>query len=162
MQISEGGNVFKDAKGQPRTQRINLADIVPTVRWLETVAGLELENNMLGSTGVKATSGDLDLAVDSTAVDKNTFAEHLATWVREQGQDPRDWIRRSGTAVHFLTPILGDPRRGYVQTDFMFVPKPGYAKFMMRTDPASAYKGVTRNVLLSSLAKAQGFKINTT
>lgn len=162
MFLNEGGNVFKDAQGQPRTQRINQADVVPTVRWLETVSGLELENNMLGSTGLKATSGDLDLAVDSNSVDKNTFAEHLAAWVRDQGQDPRDWVKRSGTAVHFLTPIAGDPRRGYVQTDFMFVPKPGYAKFMMRSDPASAYKGVTRNVMLSSMAKAQGYKINTT
>ena len=162
MILREGGNVFKDAAGQPRTQRINLADIVPTVRWLETVSGLELENNMLGSTGLRPTSGDLDLAVDSTTVDKNTFAEQLGRWVREQGQDPRDWVRRSGTAVHFLTPIGGDPRRGYVQTDFMFVPKPAYAKFMMRSDPASAYKGVTRNVLLSSLARAQGYKINVT
>lgn len=162
MILREGGNVFKDAAGQPRTQRINLADIVPTVRWLETVSGLELENNMLGSTGLRPTSGDLDLAVDSTTVDKNTFAEHLGRWVRDQGQDPRDWVRRSGTAVHFLTPIGGDPRRGYVQTDFMFVPKPAYAKFMMRSDPESAYKGVTRNVLLSSLAKSLGFKINAT
>jgi hypothetical protein len=162
VKLAEGGNVFKDSQGQPRTQRINLADIVPTVRWLEGVTTLELENNMLGSTGLKPTSGDLDLAVDSNAVDKNTFAEQLGQWVRDQGQDPRDWVKRSGTAVHFLTPIAGDPRRGYVQTDFMFVPKPGYSKFMMRADPESAYKGVTRNVMLSSIAKAQGYKINAT
>jgi hypothetical protein len=162
MQLAEGGNVFKDAKGQPRTQRIALADVVSTVRWLESITGLELENNMLGSTGLRPTSGDLDLAVDSTAVDKNTFAEQLGQWARQQGQDPREWVRRSGTAVHFLTPIGGEPRRGYVQTDFMFVPKPTYSKFMMRADPGSAYKGATRNVLLSSVARSLGYKISVT
>ena len=33
MNLNEGGNVFKDAEGNPRTQRINLADIRPTVAW---------------------------------------------------------------------------------------------------------------------------------
>ena len=42
MNLQEGGNVFKDEQGQPLTQRINLADIRPTVAWLETITDLPL------------------------------------------------------------------------------------------------------------------------
>ena len=41
MQINEGGNVFKDAQGQPLTQRINRSDVPATVAWLEKVTGIE-------------------------------------------------------------------------------------------------------------------------
>ncbi len=158
--IVEGGNVFKDESGTPRTQRINLADIRPTVAWLEKVTGLPLLNNMLGSTGLKATSGDLDLAVDSNRTAKDDLVQHLSDYVRKNGQDPRDWVRKSGTAVHFLTPIGGRADSGFVQTDFMFLSKPEFSKFILRQDPDSSYKGATRNVLLNSLAKSMGYKLN--
>lgn len=160
MQVFEGGNVFKTADGQPRTQRINLADIGPTVRWLEGVTGLDLETNMLGSTGQKPSSGDLDLAVDSGKIDKNTFMAKLENWARQQQQDPRQWVKKSGISVHFLTPINGDPSQGFVQTDFMFLPKPEFSKFILKQDPASEYKGATRNVLINSIAKSLGYKLN--
>jgi len=158
--LTEGGNVFKDAAGTPRTQRINLADIRPTVAWLEQVTGLPLLDNMLGSTGLKATSGDLDLAVDSNRVAKDDLVRQLSDYVSQNGQDPRDWVRKSGTAVHFLTPIAGRADTGFVQTDFMFLSKPEFSKFILRQDPDSAYKGATRNVLLNSLAKSMGYKLN--
>jgi len=158
--ITEGGNVFKDAEGQARTQRINLADIRPTVQWLEAVTGLPLQDNMLGSTGQKATSGDLDLAVDSNKVAKDDLVRQLSDYVSQNGQDPRDWVRKSGTAVHFLTPIAGRANTGFVQTDFMFLAKPEFSKFILRQDPNSDYKGATRNVLMNSLAKSMGYKLN--
>jgi hypothetical protein len=158
--ITEGGNVFKDPAGQPRTQRINLADIRPTIQWLERVTGLSLLDNMLGSTGQKATSGDLDLAVDSNRVQKDELVRQLSDYVSRNGQDPRDWVRKSGTAVHFLTPIGGRADTGFVQTDFMFLAKPEFSKFILRQDPRSEYKGATRNVLLNSMAKSMGYKLN--
>jgi len=160
MQIHEGGNVFKDADGTPRTQRINLADIVPTVKWLEGITGLPLSNNMLGSTGLKPTSGDLDLAVDSDKVSKEEFYQKLSSMIQSRGQDPRDWVRKSGTAVHLLTPIGGKPNTGFVQTDFMFLPKPEFSKWILRGDPNSDYKGATRNILINSMAKSMGYKLN--
>ena len=67
--LKEGGNVFKNSKGQALTQRINQTDVKPTLAWLEElVPGLDLQNNTLGSTGIKATSGDLDIAVDANTV----------------------------------------------------------------------------------------------
>jgi len=158
--ISEGGNVFKDAEGQPRTQRINLADVVPTVRWLETITGLELQDNMLGSTGIKPTSGDLDLAVDSNKVNKEEFFQKLSSMISSRGEDPKNWVRKTGTAVHLLTPIAGRPGTGFVQTDFMFLPKPEFSKWIMQHDPKSNYKGATRAVLINSMAKSMGYKLN--
>jgi hypothetical protein len=160
MFLVEGGNVFKDAEGNPRTQRINLADIRPTVQWLEAVTGLPLLGNMLGSTGQKPSSGDLDLAVDSNKVNKDALVKQLTDYVTQHGQEARDWVRKSGTAVHFLTPIAGKAGRGFVQTDFMFLSKPEFSKFILRQDPASEYKGATRNVLMNSLAKSMGYKLN--
>jgi hypothetical protein len=160
MRLDEGGNVFKDAQGRPRTQRINLQDIEPTIDWLERVTGLELKTMALGSTGLKPTSGDLDLAVDSTQTDKAEFAQRLADYVSQHGQDPAQWVKKSGTAVHFLTPIRGRADTGFVQTDFMFMPKPDFSKFILRQDPESKYKGATRNVLINSMAKSMGYKLN--
>ena len=160
MNLTEGGNVFKDADGNPRTQRINLADIKPTVQWLEGITGLSLLDNMLGSTGTKPTSGDLDLAVDSNKVDKEAFFNKLSDMISARGEDPRNWVRKSGTAVHLLTPIAGRPRTGFVQTDFMFLSKPDFSKWILRQDPASEYKGATRAVLINSMAKSMGYKLN--
>jgi hypothetical protein len=160
MRIDEGGNVFKDEQGQPLTQRINLADIRPTVAWLETITDLPLLDNMLGSTGLKPTSGDLDLAIDSNQVNKEEFFNRLTAMIQQRGEDPRRWVRKSGTAVHLLTPIGGRAGRGFVQTDFMFLPKPEFSKWILRSDPQSEYKGATRNILINSMAKALGYKLN--
>ena len=158
--LTEGGNVFKDVKGAPRTQRINLADIAPTVKWLEAVTGLPLSNNMLGSTGLKPTSGDLDLAVDSNKVAKDQLFGLLSDYVQRNGQNPNDWVAKSGSSVHFLTPIRGQGNTGFVQTDFMFLPKPDFSKFILRQDTNSEYKGATRNILINSMAKSLGYKLN--
>ena len=69
--IAEGGNIFKDASGQAITTRINKQDIQPTMQWLESITKLPLVDNALGSVGKKATSGDLDIAVDQNAISKD-------------------------------------------------------------------------------------------
>jgi len=167
MYLKEGGNVFKDAQGQPATQRISQADIPSTVTWLEAVTGLDLsrdkdENGVpvkwLGSTGKKPDSGDLDLAVDSNEITKAELKGMLDAWATKNKQDPKEWCRLSGEAVHFKTPIQGDPKRGYVQTDFMFMPNLEWGTFWLGGGTGSAYKGVFRNVLMSSIAKALGLK----
>lgn len=167
MQLQEGGNVFKDAQGQPLTQRIKQADIASTVAWLETITGLDLSHDRdeagipikwLGSTGKKPDSGDLDLAVDATEITKAELKGRLDAWATKHKQDPRDWTRLTGEAVHFKTPIQGDPKRGYVQTDFMFMPDMEWGTFWLGGGTGSAYKGVFRNILMSSIAKALGLK----
>lgn len=154
MLLNEGGNVFKDAKGQPATQRISRDNVVPTVQWLEQLTGLNLVDNMLGSTGRADTSGDLDLGVDSTKITKEVLIQQLL----KRGIPQTD-IRKTGDSVHLKTPILGDASNGYVQTDFMFTENPTWQHFALTGGAAgSQFKGLHRHILLSSIAKAQNMK----
>jgi hypothetical protein len=108
---------------------------------------------MLGTTGKKESSGDLDLAVDATKVTKDVLIQQLLN----RGIDKAD-IRKTGDSVHLKTPILGDPSNGYVQTDFMFG-NPEWQRWSLRgAGEGSPYKGVHRQVLMASIAKAQGMK----
>ena len=159
MHLQEGGNVFKDAQGQPLTQRINQADVPATIAWVEQVTGIEFpEDRWLGSTGRKPTSGDLDLAVDQSETTKEQLAAGLTQWATSQGLDPRDWVRKAGE-VHFKTPIGGDPQKGFVQTDFMLFPNLDWGTFYYGGSEGSAYKGMNRAVLMSSIAKQAGLKV---
>jgi hypothetical protein len=162
MNIFEGGNVFKDEDGRSLTQRINQTDVKSTLAWLEElVPGLDLQNNTLGSTGIKDTSGDLDIAVDTAEVSKEQMVAQLTRWAQSQGFKPEEWVRKSGTAVHFKTPINGRPNSGFVQTDFMFLQNVPWSKFVLGAMPTdSRYKGKERNVLMNSIAKSLGYKLN--
>jgi len=162
MNVFEGGNVFKDADGRSVTQRINQTDVKSTLAWLEElVPGLDLQNNTLGSTGIKDTSGDLDIAVDTTKVSKEQMVAQLTRWAQSHGFKPEEWVRKSGTAVHFKTPINGRPDSGFVQTDFMFLQNVPWSKFVLGAMPTdSRYKGRERNVLINSIAKSKGYKLN--
>ena len=153
MILAEGGNVFKNQDGSEATQRISRDNVVPTVQWLEQLTGLNLVDNMLGTTGKKESSGDLDLAVDANKVSKDVLIQQLLA----KGINQAD-IRKSGDSVHLKTPILGDPNNGYVQTDFMFG-NPDWQRWSLRgAGEGSPYKGVHRQVLMASIAKAQGMK----
>lgn len=153
MILLEGGNVFKNEKGEPLTQRITRDNVVPTVQWLEKLTGLNLVDNMLGSTGRKETSGDLDLGVDDTKIDKATLINVLM----RKGVKAED-LRKSGDSVHYKAPILGEPSNGYVQVDFMFG-DPKWQQFSLTGSPeGSPFKGVHRHILLSSIAKHYGLK----
>ena len=167
MNLLEGGNVFKDADGKPVTRRIQQSEIPGTVQWLEKVTGLDLSEDRdedgvpvkwLGSTGKKSDSGDLDLAVDSNSTTKAELKGVLDAWAKRNNQDPKEWCKLTGEAVHFKTPIKGDPALGYVQTDFMFMPNMEWGTFWLGGGTGSAYKGVYRNILMSSIAKALGLK----
>ena len=162
MDIFEGGNVFKDNDGRALTQRINQTDVKSTLAWLEQMLpGLDLQNNTLGSTGIKDTSGDLDIAVDSAQLTKEQLVAQLTSWAQSQGFKPADWVKKTGAGIHFKTPINGNPDMGYVQTDFMFLQNVPWSKFVLGAMPAdSKYKGRERNVLMNSIAKSLGYKLN--
>ena len=163
MILKEGGNVFKDMKGQILTQRINQTDVAPTLAWLDMMLpGLDLQNNTLGSTGKKPTSGDLDLAVDAGQVSKEQLANRLTQWATSHGLKPDEYVKKSGISVHFKTPIGGNPNSGYVQTDFMFLTNVPFSKFILSAPGDSNYGGSDRNVLLNSIAKSMGYKLNQT
>jgi len=168
--LLEGGNVFKDADGQPLTGRINQSDVPATVAWLEQLTGLDFTTDIdpdtkkprrwLGSTGKAATSGDLDLAVDANQVSKDQLAAKLTQWIVGHKLPPAEWIKKGGE-VHLRTPIQGRPDLGYVQTDFMFFPNLDWGTFYYNQGAGSAYKGMNRAVLMSSLAKHYGLTLGS-
>lgn len=158
--IQEGGNIFKTPQGGSATTKIARADIVPTLRLLEPALGIPLVDAILGSAGKKAQSGDIDISVDATQITKDELTRKLKQWVQSVHQElPDDWVKKSGISVHFKMPIRNDPEKGYVQIDFMFDPDPDWMKFSMYSaGDASSYSGADRNMLMSSIAKAQGMK----
>jgi hypothetical protein len=167
MNLFEGGNVFKDKNGNPLTRRIAQNEIMPTVNWLESLTGLDFTKDLddiglptkwIGSTGRKADSGDIDLAIDAKKVDKSQVKSLLDNWAKSNGLEPKEWTKMSGNAVHFRTPIKGDPRNGFAQTDFMFLPNLKWGIFFLSGGRNSSYSGTLRNILLSSMAKIAGKK----
>ena len=161
MKLLEGGNVFKDADGNPLTGRIKQADIPTTVQWIEQVTGLEFpRERWLGSTGRKPDSGDLDLAVDLSEISKEQLAAKLTAWAQSHKLDPKEWVKKGGE-VHLRTPITGRPDLGFVQTDFMFFPNLDWGTFFYAGGEDSSYKGMYRNILMSSVAKQLGLKIGS-
>lgn len=149
--IIEGGNAFVG------TQRINKADIKPTIEWLEGLTKLPLSNNMIGSTGIKDSSSDLDLAVDINTTSKEQLYTTLFNWCVTNDLNPKENVKKSGVSVHFKTPINGDIQYGFVQTDFMFNSDTEFFKFALVAH-SSKYSGKDRQVVLSNLAKAAGCK----
>ena len=157
--LLEGGNVFKDAEGQSLTGRINQSDVPATVAWIEQLTGLQFpRERWLGSTGRAPTSGDMDLAVDTNEISKDQLAARLMQWIASHKLPPAEWIKKGGE-VHLRTPIQGRPDLGYVQTDFMFFPNLDWGTFFYAGGEDSAYKGMNRNVLMSSIAKQLGLKV---
>jgi cytidyltransferase-like protein len=163
--IVESGNVFVPV------QRIAKNDVATTVKWLESITGLSLVENMLGTTGKKETSGDLDLGVDSNKVSKDELVAKLHDWCIKNGV-PEDkvyntakkktqeafkegWIWKTGTIVHFKAPINGNAQNGFVQADFMFVPDLNWAKFSLAGSPheGSSFKGADKHLFLNKLVK---------
>lgn len=172
-----GGNVFKTDEG-PLTQRIATADVHPTIEFIEKITGLTFdEEDWLGTTGKKNhpdgsfennSSGDLDLNTDANKVSKENLIAKLVAWTKTQNI-PDDqimnqgrtftsgWIKDAGDQVHFRTPIQNG--RGFVQTDFMFTDNPDYQRGAKRGGTAS-YSGKDRAILLSSIARARGYKFS--
>lgn len=158
--LFEGGNVFKTPEG-PLTQRIDRADIKPTLVFLEKLTGLPMMKNVLGSVGKKASSGDIDVGVDASSISKDELSQRIMVWVKKYHPEdaPRLWVAKSGDSVHFRTPIAGKESKGFVQTDLMFTDDMVFQKFSMASEgDKSAYSGMERNVLLASIAKARGMK----
>lgn len=175
--LFEGGNIFKDANGE-LTRRITRSEIPTTIQWLEQITGLdftmdkdeeEVPIKWLGTTGRKADSGDLDLSVDEREISKEELKSKLVAWAQSQGIPDKEilntktyragWIQLTGDSVHFKTPINGDPKNGFAQTDFMFSADPAWQQgSMLGGREGSPFKGEHRHILLASIARARGYK----
>jgi hypothetical protein len=148
--LAEGGNIFKNANGEPLTQRIDREKVPDTIKWIESVTNIDFPvETWLGTTGRKSSSGDLDLAVDESKITK----EELIKILLAKGVDAKD-IKKSGDSVHIKCPIAGDPKNGFVQADLMFG-DPGWQAFSMSGAPeGSKLTGMSRHVILASIVSA--------
>lgn len=171
-------NVFKLSDGTLMCRRINQQEVMPTIKWVERITGLDFTKDLddagypvkwLGTTGKKPSSGDLDLSVDERQISKEQLKNILAKWAIDSGVSPNDvmnsknnranWIQLAGDNVHFRAPIMGNEKNGFVQTDFMFSSDPAWQQWSMRGGLVdSPYKGMHRHVLLASIARAQNYK----
>ena len=177
MILKEGGNVFKTEQG-PLTQRIPTLAVRPTVDAIEKITGLEfVDDDLLGTTGKKSdpdgsfeknSSGDLDLNTDLNKVSKEELISKLVAWLKSKGVPENEimnqgrkftggWIHNAGDQVHFRMPIQGG--EGYVQTDFMFTDNPDFQRGAKRGGTA-AFSGKDRAILISSIARARGYKFS--
>jgi hypothetical protein len=185
--LLEGGNVFKNAQG-PLTQRIATSDVDSTVSFLEKITGYDWQSekaddnrpaDYLGTTGRKTdpdgtfeknSSGDLDLNTDLNKVSKQDLIAKLTAWLKSQGVPESEWlnqgskksdgwIKDAGDQLHFRTPINGDAKNGFAQTDFMFTSNPEFQRGSKRGGTAD-YSGKDRMVVLSSIARGRGLKFS--
>jgi len=163
--LLEGGNIFKDPETkEPVTKRIARDDVDPTLAWVEKITGIPHRDFKLGSTGIRSTSGDLDVAVNQAEVDKEELYQKLVAWAQKNhpDDDVRQWVAKSGINVHFKTPINGDEAQGFVQTDLMFG-DPEFMKFALKgMGDNTPFKGADRMILIASVAKAKGMKWSPT
>lgn len=148
-------NVITEGGSMSGVGAIHIDEIEPTLDRLEQVLGVDLKNNTLGSVGKREFSGDIDVALDIQPEDLPDFVEKL-----KQVPEILD-ISRSSVIMTKVKIVGYDPKKqvegklrtGYVQVDFM----PGDSSWLKTFYHAphekdSKYKGVFRNILMSTIA----------
>lgn len=139
----------------PNTGPIHIDEIEPTLDKLEKQLGIDLKNNVLGSVGKKTFSGDIDIALRIDNEDIPKFIEQL------KAIPGVDEITKS-SVIMSRVPIEnydetkqapGKQRTGFVQVDFM-PGDPDWLKTFYHSpaETESKYKGVYRNIFISSIA----------
>ncbi len=134
---------------------IHIDEIEPTLDSLEQILGIDLKNNTLGSVGKKEFSGDIDIALEIKPEDIPAFVEKLKS-IPEVLDLAKSSVIMTKVKIADYDPekqVEGKPRTGYVQVDFM----PGDSSWLKTFYHAphekdSKYKGVYRNILVSSIA----------
>lgn len=116
-------NILNEGGSLPGAGAIHISEIEPTLRPLEKFLGIDLVNNMLGSAGKKQFSGDIDVAVDLTPEQIPEFIEKLEKY-----------------------PGISDIKKSSV-----IMTKVKIENFDPNIEKDSKYKGVYRNLLLSSI-----------
>ena len=152
IHLREGGNVFKHpeyTKDNRRmlTRRINKSEVPQVVEHLTDLVGFDVSEQLLGSTGVAETSGDIDVAVDANKFSKDSIIAKLLSH-----DVPPESISKTGSSVHYKAPIgdTGD----FVQVDFMLVPDVEFALWSMHAQPKnSSYRGADWQRVMNYVAR---------
>jgi len=142
-----GGNAFPDVGA------IHQSEVEPTLTKLFKQLQLAYPHAILGSTGKKEFSGDIDIAIDIPPSEHKEFFQFLKRHFGDH--DVRTWGNLFST--HFPIENYNSSleterkRTGKVQVDFI----PGnieWLKFFYHSPAVSKLKGTHRNIAMSSLA----------
>jgi hypothetical protein len=152
-----GGNAFRDSEGNPLTTTVKKADVDSTLEHFSQAVlrplGIQ-EYVKLGSTGKKAESGDLDIAVGIGDADKTKFKKEFIEDVQRILSPDRAKVQGQLGAVMY--PIVdkstGKLTDNNVQIDIMFTSMPSHTEWMM-SGTGEGVKGVYRNLMFAHIAK---------
>jgi len=113
-----------------------------------------LKNNMMGSAGKQADSGDLDIAVDEKHASRETL---VSISDKVKNLFTQNYSRTDGLnagQLNTLIPIEGDEEKGLIQVDFI-IGNPEWLKFTHHSPGAdvSPFKGVFISQALGVIAK---------
>lgn len=150
MRLFELNPIFESGKelAEVGVRRIKKEEIDATLAHISELMAIPKEElHPLGSVGKIASSGDIDLAVDS-----NKFnPQHIQALMDNKGVTGvyNDATKTASYAI----PIKGEEKNGLVQVDITFTPNPEWAAFSyFSPGEGSRYKGVVRTVLLTAVA----------
>ena len=169
--IKEGGGAVGDV------DRINQENVEATLKAISTkiIKPLKITNKdigILGSTGKKkprGSSGDIDIAVDANKVLRANaiqVADELFDFIEGKAKKVSNTVvSNKGTGVISLQfPISntdGKQKNKKVQLDLMIVDNLDLAKFNFWSphEEQSKWKGIYRNIILSSMASVMDFEV---
>ena len=161
--------ILNESGSAPGVGKIHIDEIGPTLEPISKFMGVDLMKQALGSVGKKQFSGDIDCAINIPPEEFDDLKEKLEssplflyvektsvyiTKIKIQNYDPnRPYfdLQKDPERKNPLPPP--EPRTGFVQLDFM-PGDPGWLKtyYHSPSEEESQYKGVFRNILLSTIA----------
>lgn len=152
-----GGEAFKGPDG-PLTTGIRQAEVGPTLHALlqEILKPVGIDSFVpLGSTGKKAISGDLDIAVGPVPMEDPKALKAIKDGLLKsiQGIIGVDKAKLLGQNIALMIPIMGSQDR-YVQVDMMLSGNPDLTGWLM-SGVGEGVKGVYRNLMLAYLASVK-------
>ena len=168
--IKESG---KAVKGVDRINQENVKDTLKSISTgiVKVLKITDKDTGLLGSTGKKkpgGSSGDIDMAIDANKVLRANgiqLADELFDFIANKVKKiSKTTVSNKGTGVISLEwPIAntdGKQKNKKVQLDLMIVDNLDLAKFNFwsPSEEQSKWKGIYRNILLSSMASAMNFE----
>lgn len=157
--------MLQESGSAPGVGPIHISEIQPTLVPLSKELGVDLYQQALGSVGKKQFSGDIDVAINIPPEELDAFAEKLKAnpkilyFERTSVFITKIKIEGYNKNLTYKDPQTGEDkgvpkgRTGFVQLDFM-PGDPGWLKTYYHSpdEKESKYKGVYRNILLSTIA----------
>lgn len=156
--LTEGGNLFPSIED---ISRIQSRYISSTVESFGVLAGIPKKDlHLLGSTGKRAESGDIDIGVEIGNYDPELIHKRLRSKLGDNKSHFQPGLRIYSYAVPIVKKVDNDfvPVGGTVQVDVLYLGNVNWGKFAYHSEgdkgKPSHYKGAIRTILLKAIASA--------